>query len=180
MNPTASLGWGGDERMSLADPGPTHVAMALALIHHLAISNNVPLSRIAEYLDRSAAYSPSSSSPRPTPRSRACFERVRTSSPSVRSRDSKRPSQHASRSASERRSATPSESSSVSSAADRHGHAARGFTRTLVEYRLSGPGSDCARCDPASLRSRRLDVGGKDHATELAYCTMSSHAAAGT
>jgi hypothetical protein len=36
--------------MSLADRGPADLAMALALIHHLAISNNVPLPRIAAYL----------------------------------------------------------------------------------------------------------------------------------
>lgn len=49
-NPTPSLGWGGNERMSFAERGPADVAMALALIHHLAISNNVPLPRIAAYL----------------------------------------------------------------------------------------------------------------------------------
>ncbi len=49
MNPTPSLGWGGDERMSLAARGPAHVVLALALVHHLAITNNVPLLRIAEY-----------------------------------------------------------------------------------------------------------------------------------
>jgi hypothetical protein len=49
-NPSPGVGWGGDERMSLADRGPADLAMALALIHHLAISNNVPLPRIAAYL----------------------------------------------------------------------------------------------------------------------------------
>jgi hypothetical protein len=48
-NPTPGIGWGGNERMSFADRGPTDVALALALVHHLAISNNVPLSRIAAY-----------------------------------------------------------------------------------------------------------------------------------
>jgi ribosomal protein L11 methylase PrmA len=48
-NPSPGIGWGGDERMSLSDRGPADTAMALALIHHLAISNNVPLDRVAQY-----------------------------------------------------------------------------------------------------------------------------------
>lgn len=49
-NPSPSLGWSGSERMSLRERGPAHTVMALALIHHLAIGNNVPLSSIAEFL----------------------------------------------------------------------------------------------------------------------------------
>lgn len=48
-NPSAAIGWAGLERESLADRGPVDCAMALALVHHLAISNNVPLDRIAGY-----------------------------------------------------------------------------------------------------------------------------------
>jgi hypothetical protein len=48
-NPAPSLGWAGRERSSLADRGPADVVMALALVHHLAIANNVPLAMIAEY-----------------------------------------------------------------------------------------------------------------------------------
>lgn len=48
-NPSPSQGWGHDERLSLAARGPADVALALALVHHLAISNNVPLERVAEY-----------------------------------------------------------------------------------------------------------------------------------
>jgi hypothetical protein len=44
------MGWANEERMSLADRGPVDLLMALALIHHLAISNNVPLPRIADFL----------------------------------------------------------------------------------------------------------------------------------
>ena len=51
-NPSPSLGWGHEERSSLVDRGPADVAMALALIHHLAISANVPLGRVAEFLRR--------------------------------------------------------------------------------------------------------------------------------
>ena len=45
------------ERPSLTDRGPADVVMALALVHHLAISNNTPLEMIAEWfakLGRSA------------------------------------------------------------------------------------------------------------------------------
>ncbi len=51
-NPTSGMGWSGRERMSLIERGPADVALALALIHHLAISNNLPLDRIAEFLSR--------------------------------------------------------------------------------------------------------------------------------
>jgi ribosomal protein L11 methylase PrmA len=48
-NPSSGIGWDGRERSSLQARGPADVAMALALIHHIAISNNVPLPRIAEF-----------------------------------------------------------------------------------------------------------------------------------
>lgn len=46
-NPSPSIGWAHSERMSLAERGPADLILALALIHHLAISNNVPLEKIA-------------------------------------------------------------------------------------------------------------------------------------
>jgi hypothetical protein len=49
-NPSPALGWSNHERMSLLERGPVDLVMALALIHHLAISNNVPLIKIAEFL----------------------------------------------------------------------------------------------------------------------------------
>jgi hypothetical protein len=49
-NPTPALGWRNRERMSLADRGPADFAFALALVHHLAIGNNVPLDEIVEFL----------------------------------------------------------------------------------------------------------------------------------
>ena len=49
-NPSANLGWGGTERLSLQQRGRADLVLALALIHHLAIGNNVPLGRIAEWL----------------------------------------------------------------------------------------------------------------------------------
>lgn len=51
-NPSPALGWAHEERESLMERGPTHVVMALALVHHLAISNNVPLAVLAEFLAR--------------------------------------------------------------------------------------------------------------------------------
>ncbi|MDX1436004.1 MAG: hypothetical protein R3335_04290, partial [Anaerolineales bacterium] len=43
INPTPAIGWNSAERMSLKERGPVEAVLALALIHHLAISNNVPL-----------------------------------------------------------------------------------------------------------------------------------------
>ena len=54
-NPSPSLGWDNDERRSLAERGPADLAMALALIHHLSISNNVPLPRVARFFARICA-----------------------------------------------------------------------------------------------------------------------------
>ncbi len=51
-NPSPAIGWANRERMSLADRGPTDTIMALALIHHLAIGNNVPFRCLAEFLRR--------------------------------------------------------------------------------------------------------------------------------
>jgi hypothetical protein len=51
-NPSTALGWDGRERMSLSERGPADLIMALALVHHLAISNNVPLEGVARFLHR--------------------------------------------------------------------------------------------------------------------------------
>jgi hypothetical protein len=51
-NPSASIGWDNTERDSLAERGPADMAFALALIHHLAISNNAPLVRVAEFFSK--------------------------------------------------------------------------------------------------------------------------------
>jgi len=51
-NPSPGLGWAHSERAALADRGPADLVMALALIHHLAISNNVPLDRVADWFAR--------------------------------------------------------------------------------------------------------------------------------
>jgi hypothetical protein len=48
-NPSPALGWQNRERMALAERGPVDLILALALVHHLAISNNVPLAWLAEF-----------------------------------------------------------------------------------------------------------------------------------
>ncbi len=47
-NPTPAIGWANSERSALLERAPADLVMALALIHHLAISNNVPLRAVAE------------------------------------------------------------------------------------------------------------------------------------
>jgi hypothetical protein len=49
-NPSPGIGWQNQERMSLRERGSADMVLALALVHHLAISNNVPLDMIARFL----------------------------------------------------------------------------------------------------------------------------------
>ena len=49
-NPSPALGWAHRERDSLVDRGPADLVLALALLHHLAIANNVPLPLLATFL----------------------------------------------------------------------------------------------------------------------------------
>jgi hypothetical protein len=51
-SPTPSLGWQNRERMSLTERAPADAVLALAIIHHLSISNNVPLPSVAEYFSQ--------------------------------------------------------------------------------------------------------------------------------
>jgi ribosomal protein L11 methylase PrmA len=51
-NPSPGLGWENRERESFLARGPADAVLALALIHHLAIGNNLPLPRVAEFLSR--------------------------------------------------------------------------------------------------------------------------------
>jgi ribosomal protein L11 methylase PrmA len=48
-NPTPGIGWLNKERQSVLDRGPADMALALALIHHLSIAHNWPLSHAAEF-----------------------------------------------------------------------------------------------------------------------------------
>jgi len=53
-NPSPAIGWNNAERMSLAERGPADLVLALALVHHLAISGNVPLGHVARFMHRVA------------------------------------------------------------------------------------------------------------------------------
>ncbi len=55
-NPSSGIGWANRERMSLMERGPVSTIFALAIIHHLAISNNVPLENIAELFSELCQY----------------------------------------------------------------------------------------------------------------------------
>jgi len=51
-NPSPAAGWENAERLSLLERGPADAVLALALIHHLAIGNNVPLEKAAGFFAR--------------------------------------------------------------------------------------------------------------------------------
>lgn len=51
-NPSPSVGWESKERISLLERGPADTVLALALIHHLAIANNLPLAKLAEFFSK--------------------------------------------------------------------------------------------------------------------------------
>ncbi len=53
-NPSPSIGWGLQERASFLERGEPDVILALALVHHLAIGNNVPLPAVAALFARMA------------------------------------------------------------------------------------------------------------------------------
>lgn len=48
--PSPSSGWAGEERASLMERGPADLVLALALVHHLTISGQVPLPRVVAWL----------------------------------------------------------------------------------------------------------------------------------
>jgi ribosomal protein L11 methylase PrmA len=49
-NPSPGVGWRNRERASLLARGPVDLVLALALVHHLAVSNHLPLPAIASFL----------------------------------------------------------------------------------------------------------------------------------
>jgi hypothetical protein len=55
-NPSPAIGWGNEERGSFRARGPADLVLALALIHHLAISNNVPLPQLAAFFAESGQW----------------------------------------------------------------------------------------------------------------------------
>jgi len=48
-NPSSAIGWHNRERESIIDRAPVEMVFALALIHHLTISNNVPFSQLSKF-----------------------------------------------------------------------------------------------------------------------------------
>lgn len=48
-NPSPAIGWNNNERMDLTERGPVELILALALIHHLAITYNITLQKIASF-----------------------------------------------------------------------------------------------------------------------------------
>ncbi len=55
-NPSPSIGWENKERLSLPERGPADAVLALALIHHLSISNNLPFNKIAHFFNKICNY----------------------------------------------------------------------------------------------------------------------------
>ena len=53
-NPSPAIGWGLEERASFLGRGEPDLILALALVHHLAIGNNVPLPGVARLFARMA------------------------------------------------------------------------------------------------------------------------------
>jgi hypothetical protein len=51
-NPSGRIGWSHEERLSLVDRGPADLALALGLIHHLTLANQVPFAMSARFLRR--------------------------------------------------------------------------------------------------------------------------------
>lgn len=47
-NPSPGIGWDNRERDSFGTRGPVDLLLALGIVHHLAISNNLPFERIAD------------------------------------------------------------------------------------------------------------------------------------
>ncbi|HEY8108967.1 MAG TPA: SAM-dependent methyltransferase [Patescibacteria group bacterium] len=51
-NPSPAIGWANRERDRFRKRGPVDLVYFLALIHHIAIGNNVPLASVADYVSR--------------------------------------------------------------------------------------------------------------------------------
>jgi hypothetical protein len=51
-SPSPAIGWSHQERYSLLERGPLDCSLALALIHHLVLSYDLPFAKVAEYFAR--------------------------------------------------------------------------------------------------------------------------------
>ncbi len=56
MNPNVGAGWAGIERKSFLERYQSEMVLALALVHHLAIANNLPLEMIARHFAQMGKY----------------------------------------------------------------------------------------------------------------------------
>ncbi len=57
VNPSPNIGWANNERKTIVERAKNvDVILALALIHHLAISNNLPFNKIAQYFSKMSKY----------------------------------------------------------------------------------------------------------------------------
>jgi len=54
LNPSPDIGWNNNERFSLVRRGPADLVLALALIHHLTIANNIPFRLVANFFSKIA------------------------------------------------------------------------------------------------------------------------------
>lgn len=55
-NPSPAIGWNNTERGTVWDRGKPDLALALALVHHLCISNNTPLEKVAAFFSEKTKY----------------------------------------------------------------------------------------------------------------------------
>lgn len=55
-NPPPSIGFAQEERKGLTERGPVKCILLLALIHHICISNNVPIENLAKWLSKISKY----------------------------------------------------------------------------------------------------------------------------
>jgi hypothetical protein len=55
-NPSPGLGWAHEERSSLLERGPADMAIALAVIHHLGLSNNTTFPMMARFLGQACRW----------------------------------------------------------------------------------------------------------------------------
>ena len=56
LNPSPAIGWDNKERKSWKERGKPDVIFALALMHHLCISNNITLNYLASFLSELTSY----------------------------------------------------------------------------------------------------------------------------
>lgn len=55
-NPSPAIGWQNQERLSLIERANADAILALALVHHLSISNNVTLDNLANFLQKLSSH----------------------------------------------------------------------------------------------------------------------------